>query len=189
MQRRIQSTPTRKTVRFARIPPNAQPEDTTPASLENTDTASPPTPSEKMDLSSPATTVVIQSLRNAGVRPTIPRIAVYQIVASMEPAGIGAEQLLDALPARGFPAAISTVYRTITELESLGLLVRSQDSAGRRVYLTNACAQLGKIYFRQGPRGKLKPVVDPALYEHLSRLAQQQGMDWRGKSLVVQAGD
>ncbi|MBF5004314.1 Fur family transcriptional regulator [Diaphorobacter caeni] len=142
-----------------------------------------------MDMSSAATTAVIQSLRNAGMRPTIPRIAVYQIVASMEPAGIGAEQLLDALPARGFPAAISTVYRTITELESLGLLVRSQDAAGRRVYLTDAFAESGKIYFRQGPRGKLRPVVDPALHEHLNRLAQQQGMDWRGKSLVVQAGD
>ena len=179
MQRRFQPMPYRKGIPFPRAPVVA-PVEISPAAQTTTNA------SDNMDMSSAATTVVIESLRNAGVRPTIPRIAVYQIVASMEPAGISAEQLLDELPARGFPAAISTVYRTITELETLGLLIRSQDASGRRVYLTNTSPHLGKIYFRHGPRGKLRPVVDQSLYEHISRLAQQQGLDWRGKTIVIQ---
>ncbi len=65
---------------------------------------------------------VLQHLRSAGLRPTMARIAILQVVQAAQAAGIGADDAYLRLLERGTRASLSTVYRTFAQLQSAGLL-------------------------------------------------------------------
>jgi Fur family ferric uptake transcriptional regulator len=66
-------------------------------------------------------------LRDAGLRPTSQRLAVLDALAG-QPDAITAQELHYRLRARGSPAGLTTVYRTLSALADAGVLDRFESS-------------------------------------------------------------
>lgn len=69
---------------------------------------------------------ILQRLRAAGLRPTIARIGVLQVIQAAGAAGIGADETFRQMLLRGTHVSTSTVYRIIHELQALGVLLHDR---------------------------------------------------------------
>ena len=67
-----------------------------------------------------------QELRKAGLKVTLPRVKILQILESSEPGSqhLSAEDVYGALRDAGEEVGLATVYRVLTQFESAGLVIR-----------------------------------------------------------------
>jgi Fur family ferric uptake transcriptional regulator len=75
-----------------------------------------------------------QELRKAGLKVTLPRVKILQILESPEARHMTAEDVYRALIEAGEDVGIATVYRVLTQFESAGLVVRHNFDSGPAVY-------------------------------------------------------
>lgn len=77
-----------------------------------------------------------QELRKAGLKVTLPRLKILQILESSEngPQHLSAEDVYLALRAAGEEVGLATVYRVLTQFESAGLVDRHNFEAGHSVF-------------------------------------------------------
>ncbi len=74
-----------------------------------------------------------QELRNAGLKVTLPRVKILQILesASQSQRHMSAEEVYDALRDSGENVGLATVYRVLTQFATAGLVTRHNFEAGR----------------------------------------------------------
>ena len=65
-----------------------------------------------------------RDLRSAGLKVTVPRLKVLQILESSEPRHLSAEDVYQRLHEEGEEVSLATVYRVLTQFESAGLVRR-----------------------------------------------------------------
>jgi Fe2+/Zn2+ uptake regulation proteins len=75
-----------------------------------------------------------QELRKAGLKVTLPRIKILQILENAHLRHMTAEDVYRALIDAGEDVGIATVYRVLTQFESAGLVVRHNFDNGPAVY-------------------------------------------------------
>jgi len=77
-----------------------------------------------------------QELRKAGLKVTLPRVKILQILESTEDSGehMSAEDVYDALRDAGEEVGLATVYRVLTQFESAKLAVRHNFEGGHSVF-------------------------------------------------------
>jgi len=75
-----------------------------------------------------------QELRKAGLKVTLPRIKILQILENANLRHMTAEDVYRALIDAGEDVGIATVYRVLTQFESAGLVVRHNFDNGPAVY-------------------------------------------------------
>lgn len=75
-----------------------------------------------------------QELRKAGLKVTLPRLKILQILESTDERHMSAEDLYRALSDAGDDVGIATVYRVLTQFEAAGLVIRHNFDAGPAVY-------------------------------------------------------
>ena len=75
-----------------------------------------------------------QELRKAGLKVTLPRVKILQILESADSHHMTAEDVYRALIDAGEDVGIATVYRVLTQFESAGLVVRHNFDTGPAVY-------------------------------------------------------
>jgi Fur family ferric uptake transcriptional regulator len=77
-----------------------------------------------------------QELRNAGLKVTLPRIKILQIMESIdgEQHHMSAEDVYRTLLDQGEDVGLATVYRVLTQFESAGLVVRHNFEGGHSVF-------------------------------------------------------
>lgn len=77
-----------------------------------------------------------QELRKAGLKVTLPRVKILQILESSEqgPQHMSAEDVYRALLAAGEDVGLATVYRVLTQFESAGLVTRHHFETGHSVF-------------------------------------------------------
>ncbi len=75
-----------------------------------------------------------QELRKAGLKVTLPRVKILQILESSEDHHMTAEDVYRALIEVGEDVGIATVYRVLTQFESAGLVERHNFDNGPAVY-------------------------------------------------------
>jgi Fur family ferric uptake transcriptional regulator len=77
-----------------------------------------------------------QELRKAGLKVTLPRLKILQILESSEGGSqhLSAEDVYLALRAAGEEVGLATVYRVLTQFESAGLVDRHNFEAGHSVF-------------------------------------------------------
>ena len=63
-------------------------------------------------------------LRKAGLKVTLPRVKIMQILESCEPRHMSAEDVYKALMDSGEDVGLATVYRVLTQFEAAGLVIR-----------------------------------------------------------------
>lgn len=73
-------------------------------------------------------------LRKAGLKVTLPRVKILQMLESSEKHHMSAEDVYKALIEQGDDVGLATVYRVLTQFESAGLVVRHNFDGGHSVF-------------------------------------------------------
>lgn len=75
-----------------------------------------------------------QELRKAGLKVTLPRVKILQILESSDSHHLSAEDVYKALLDAGEDVGLATVYRVLTQFESAGLVSRLNFDGGHAVF-------------------------------------------------------
>ncbi len=77
-----------------------------------------------------------QELRKVGLKVTLPRVKILQILESSGsgPQHLSAEDVYRALLAAGEDVGLATVYRVLTQFETAGLVTRHNFETGHSVF-------------------------------------------------------
>lgn len=94
-----------------------------------------------------------QDLRNAGLKVTLPRVKILQILEGSEDKHFSAEDVYKALIEADEDVGLATVYRVLTQFEAAGLVMRHHFEGGHSVFELNSedhhdhivCTKCGKV--------------------------------------------
>ena len=93
------------------------------------------------------------NLKKAGLKVTLPRLKILQILESSDKRHMGAEDVYKALLQSGEDVGLATVYRVLTQFEAAGLVSRHHFEEGHSVYELNQgdhhdhilCVRCGRV--------------------------------------------
>ncbi|MCB1661211.1 MAG: ferric iron uptake transcriptional regulator [Pseudomonadales bacterium] len=75
-----------------------------------------------------------QELRNVGLKVTVPRVKILQLLEESNVHHMSAEDVYKALLETGDDVGLATVYRVLTQFETAGLVKRHHFEGGRSVF-------------------------------------------------------
>lgn len=75
-----------------------------------------------------------QDLRKAGLKVTLPRLKILEILESADTQHLSAEDIYKALLETGEDIGLATVYRVLTQFETAGLVTRHNFEGGHSVF-------------------------------------------------------
>jgi Fur family transcriptional regulator, ferric uptake regulator len=75
-----------------------------------------------------------QELRNAGLKVTLPRVKILQILEQGNPHHMSAEDVYKSLLESGDDVGLATVYRVLTQFHDAGLVQRHNFDSGHSVF-------------------------------------------------------
>ena len=75
-----------------------------------------------------------QELKDAGLKITLPRVKILQILASSEVHHVSAEDVYKLLLQNSEEIGLATVYRVLTQFEQAGLVIRHNFEGGHSVF-------------------------------------------------------
>lgn len=120
---------------------------------------------------------LIQRLRAAGLRPTVARIGILQVIQAAGMAGVAVDAVCRQMLLRGTRASTSTVYRVIRQLESIGLLQQDRRDLRETRYRLRPSAPESvamRVACRRCPRFAMLDAE--SLHAELERCAADQGL-------------
>tara|TARA_R110001599_G_scaffold145321_1_gene327705 strand:- start:176693 stop:177115 length:423 start_codon:yes stop_codon:yes gene_type:complete len=126
-----------------------------------------------------------QELRKAGLKVTLPRLKILQILESSEEGSqhLSAEDVYLALRAAGEEVGLATVYRVLTQFESAGLVDRHNFETGHSVF------ELAKGEHHDHmvcvTSGDVIEFTDPIIEKRQREIAAEHGYDLMEHSLVL----
>lgn len=75
-----------------------------------------------------------KDLKTAGLKVTLPRTKILQILEASESQHLSAEEIYKKLIDQNDDVGLATVYRVLTQFESAGLVIRHHFGDGRSVF-------------------------------------------------------
>lgn len=75
-----------------------------------------------------------KELRKAGLKVTLPRLKIFEILEGTELRHLSAEDVYKELLAAGEDIGLATVYRVLTQFEAAGLVTRHNFEGGHSVF-------------------------------------------------------
>jgi len=124
-----------------------------------------------------------KDLKNAGLKATLPRIRILEILEQSKDRHVSAEDVYKALLQAGEEVGLATVYRVLTQFESAGLVSRHNFDSGHSVFEINegehhdhmVCIETGKVIeFRNEQIEQLQ-----------KKIAEDNGYELQDHSLVL----
>ena len=128
-------------------------------------------------------TMEAQDLKKAGLKATLPRIRILEIMEESSLKHMSAEDVYKALLDAGEEVGLATVYRVLTQFESAGLVIRHNFDSGHSVFEIDrgthhdhmVCLKTGKVIeFQNEEIEKLQ-----------RRIAEEHGYKLEDHSLVL----
>lgn len=126
-----------------------------------------------------------QELKKAGLKVTLPRLKIMQILEASSEQGqhMSAEDVYKALLDAQEEVGLATVYRVLTQFESAGLVSRHNFETGHSVYEIAkgehhdhmVCVDTGEVI----------EFTDPVIEERQHQIAKEHGFDLEDHSLVL----
>lgn len=125
-----------------------------------------------------------QELRKAGLKVTLPRVKIYQI---LEQAGEGdhfsAEDIYKMLMEMGEDVGLATVYRVLTQFEAAGLVSRHHFEGGHSVFELARDEHHDHIVCVKS--GVVKEFNDPRLNSLLEEIAENMGFTITDRTIYL----
>jgi Fur family ferric uptake transcriptional regulator len=124
-----------------------------------------------------------QDLRKAGLKVTLPRVKILEILENAEHRHMSAEDLYKALLDSGEDIGLATVYRVLTQFESAGLVTRHHFEGGHSVFELNEGDHHDHILCVKC--GRVDEFVDEVIEERQEHIASKAGYEMTDHSLYI----
>lgn len=112
-------------------------------------------------------------LKKAGLKSTVPRRKILEILESAKDRHMSAEHIYRILTESGEEIALGTVYRVLTQFEQAGLVARHHFEGGQSVFELDSGKHHDHIVCVQC--GKVKEFVDATIEKRQQEIARQAG--------------
>jgi len=124
-----------------------------------------------------------QDIRKAGLKVTLPRVKILEILESSDSRHMTAEDVYRALLERGEEIGLATVYRVLTQFVNAGLAEKHHFEGGQAVFELDrghhhdhiVCAQCGRV----------EEFVDETIEKCQRDIAAKQGFEITDHSLII----
>jgi Fur family transcriptional regulator, ferric uptake regulator len=124
-----------------------------------------------------------QELRNAGLKVTLPRVKILEILERSNARHISAEDMYKALLDSGEDIGLATVYRVLTQFETAGLVTRHHFEGGHSVFELNQGAHHDHILCVKC--GRVDEFVDSEIEARQKKIASAKGYEMTDHSLYI----
>lgn len=122
-------------------------------------------------------------LRKAGLKVTLPRVKILQILEAASEPHMSAEDVYKALMDADEEVGLATVYRVLTQFETASLVQRHHFEAGTAVF------ELAKGDHHDHmiclDSGKVIEFVDPIIEKRQHEIAEEHGFEIEDHSLIL----
>ena len=123
-----------------------------------------------------------QELRKVGLKVTLPRVKIYQILELAEETDHwSAEDIYKQLINQGEDIGLATVYRVLTQFEAAGLVVRHRFEGDHSVF--ELASEDNHDHMVCVKTGAVKEFNDPILNARIEEIAQQHGFQITGRTV------
>ena len=124
-----------------------------------------------------------KELRKAGLKVTLPRLKILEILEANQQRHMSAEDVYKYLIDADAEIGLATVYRVLTQFEGAGLVCRRHFETGQSVFELNSgdhhdhlvCIKCGKVV----------EFCDPIIEERQSKIAEERNFRIEDHSLVL----
>ncbi|MCW8828912.1 MAG: ferric iron uptake transcriptional regulator [Gammaproteobacteria bacterium] len=125
-----------------------------------------------------------QELKKAGLKATLPRIKILEILEQSEMRHLSAEDVYKALLETSEDVGIATVYRVLTQFESAGLVFRHNFEGGHSVFELNEGHHHDHILCIKC--GRVDEFLDETIEQRQKIIAREYGYAMTDHSLIIQ---
>jgi Fur family transcriptional regulator, ferric uptake regulator len=123
------------------------------------------------------------NLRKAGLKVTLPRLKILDILAAGNVRHMSAEDIYKQLLGTNEDIGLATVYRVLTQFEAAGLVTRHHFEGGTAVFELNHGAHHDHIVCVDC--GRVEEFMDGGIEERQQSVAARLGFDISDHSLIL----
>ncbi len=123
------------------------------------------------------------NLRKAGLKVTLPRMKILEILENTDTRHLSAEDVYKSLLDSGEEIGLATVYRVLTQIETAGLVTRHHFEGGHSVFELNEGAHHDHILCVKC--GRVDEFVDEVIEQRQKAIAQESGYQMTDHSLYI----
>jgi Fur family ferric uptake transcriptional regulator len=127
----------------------------------------------------------VQSLKDSGLKATLPRRKILELFESSKVRHLSAEDVYKALLSDGLDVGLATVYRVLTQFEQAGLLARQHFETGKAVFELNRGGHHDHLLCLQC--GRVEEFYDSEIEKRQTEIARSRGFALNGHSLALYA--
>ena len=128
-------------------------------------------------------TMESRDLRNAGLKVTLPRLKILELLETSEPRHMTAEDVYKHLLDLGEEIGLATVYRVLTQFEAAGLVTRHNFDSGQSVFELDSGEHHDHMVCVKS--GKVIEFFDPIIEQRQKEIAKEHGWEMTDHSLVI----
>ena len=122
-------------------------------------------------------------LRQAGLKVTLPRMKILEMLEGSETRHLSAEDVYKLLLESGEEIGLATVYRVLTQFESAGLVTRHHFEGGHSMFELNEGDHHDHILCVKC--GRVDEFVDETIEQRQRQIAQDAGYEITDHSLSI----
>jgi Fur family ferric uptake transcriptional regulator len=124
-----------------------------------------------------------KDLRKAGLKVTLPRLKILEILESSKTRHLSAEDIYRTLLESNEDIGLATVYRVLTQFEAAGLVTRHHFEDGMAVFELNQGSHHDHIVCLDC--GRVEEFVDAGIEDRQTAVAARLGYDIQDHSLIL----
>ena len=124
-----------------------------------------------------------KDLRRAGLKVTLPRLKILEILERSSTRHLSAEEIYKSLIGSAEDIGLATVYRVLTQFEAAGLVVRHHFEDGMAVFELNQGVHHDHIVCMDC--GRIEEFVDDAIEARQDAIAQRHGFAIKAHALIL----
>ena len=124
-----------------------------------------------------------KDLRKAGLKVTLPRLKILEILESSATRHLSAEDIYRTLLESNEDIGLATVYRVLTQFEAAGLVSRHHFEDGMAVFELNQGTHHDHIVCLEC--GRVEEFMDAGIEERQDSVAARLGYEIRDHSLIL----
>jgi Fur family ferric uptake transcriptional regulator len=122
-------------------------------------------------------------LKKAGLKATLPRLKIFEILEASDRRHVSAEDVYKALLQSGEEVGLATVYRVLTQFEAAGLVIRHHFEGGHAVFELERGHHHDHIVCVQC--GRVEEFYDQTIEDRQKVVVASKGYDISDHSLVI----
>lgn len=122
-------------------------------------------------------------LKKAGLKVTLPRLKILQMLETADPRHMSAEDVYRQLIDAGEDIGLATVYRVLTQFESAGLVVRHNFDGGHALFELDDGDHHDHMVNME--TGKVVEFIDEVIEKRQKQIADEHGFELVDHKLVL----